>query len=289
MYKMYKKKTLTEATPWTPEFDMTLVSVSEADKLSGSPKVGDMIARNPNNPDDLWLIEANTFAETYEPVVEDTTTPVVVDAQVEAVNITPAVIVENTVSNAEGTDAEEYTIGGQLTVYEIDEDVASYVVDRAKVSEMLEDIKMVSLPVDARVEIMNGMTEVHGLIADSLVNADTNSIEITKDIFRERVILHTIPVINGVLIKNELPKVSLLIDSEKSEKLFILDEEENVLNLVLSIDYAGKTFSLSSPDWDFISMLRGKVELISTEVVEAVLPVTSDAKEAIATADKVTA
>ena len=69
MYKLFKKKTLTEVTPYTPEFDMSLVSVSEADKLTGSPKEGDMIARNPNNPDDLRLIEANTFAETYEPAV----------------------------------------------------------------------------------------------------------------------------------------------------------------------------------------------------------------------------
>ena len=32
------------------------VSISEADLNNGSPKIGDMIARNPKNHNDKWLV-----------------------------------------------------------------------------------------------------------------------------------------------------------------------------------------------------------------------------------------
>ena len=32
------------------------VSISEVDKQNGSPKIGDMIARNPKNHNDKWLV-----------------------------------------------------------------------------------------------------------------------------------------------------------------------------------------------------------------------------------------
>lgn len=62
----YKRKGLTEATPWTPEVDMTRVSVSQSDKENGSPKIGDMIARNPKNHEDMWLIAAKYFEDNLE-------------------------------------------------------------------------------------------------------------------------------------------------------------------------------------------------------------------------------
>ena len=46
-YKQYRRKGYSEMTEWVEGFDMTNVSVSEADKLNGSPKKGDMIAINP--------------------------------------------------------------------------------------------------------------------------------------------------------------------------------------------------------------------------------------------------
>ena len=46
---------------------MTRVSVSAADKENGSPKPGDMIARNPKNHADQWLVAAKYFAENLEP------------------------------------------------------------------------------------------------------------------------------------------------------------------------------------------------------------------------------
>jgi len=55
-------------TPWTPGFDMVAVSISAADKANGSPKAGDMIARNPLNHDDLWLVAAAYFFANFAPV-----------------------------------------------------------------------------------------------------------------------------------------------------------------------------------------------------------------------------
>ena len=42
------------------------ISVSEADARTGSPKAGDMIARNPKNHADRWLVEAQFFAANFE-------------------------------------------------------------------------------------------------------------------------------------------------------------------------------------------------------------------------------
>ena len=46
-FAQYRRKGLSEMMPWTPDIDMSRVSVSEADKENGSPREGDMIARNP--------------------------------------------------------------------------------------------------------------------------------------------------------------------------------------------------------------------------------------------------
>jgi hypothetical protein len=63
----YKRKGVSEMRPWVPGFDMTQVSVSPADKENGSPKAGDMIARNPKNHADQWLVAAKYFTENLEP------------------------------------------------------------------------------------------------------------------------------------------------------------------------------------------------------------------------------
>ncbi|WOD45011.1 hypothetical protein [Hwangdonia lutea] len=42
------------------------VSISEADLKAGSPKIGDMIARNPNNHDDKWLVAKAYFDDNFE-------------------------------------------------------------------------------------------------------------------------------------------------------------------------------------------------------------------------------
>jgi hypothetical protein len=47
--------------------DLAGVSVSAEDRKAGSPRAGDMIARNPKNHADQWLISAAYFAENFEP------------------------------------------------------------------------------------------------------------------------------------------------------------------------------------------------------------------------------
>jgi hypothetical protein len=63
---LYRRSQIAELTPWTTDLDMTRVSVSAPDKEAGSPKAGDMIARNPKNHDDQWLIAAAYFADNFE-------------------------------------------------------------------------------------------------------------------------------------------------------------------------------------------------------------------------------
>jgi len=42
------------------------VSVSVEDRKDGSPLVGDMIARNPDNHKDMWLVAATYFKANFE-------------------------------------------------------------------------------------------------------------------------------------------------------------------------------------------------------------------------------
>jgi hypothetical protein len=42
------------------------ISVSQVDLEKGSPKAGDMIARNPNNHNDQWLVSEQYFKDNFE-------------------------------------------------------------------------------------------------------------------------------------------------------------------------------------------------------------------------------
>lgn len=67
-WKKYKRKGLSEMRPYSMgELLPSCVSISEADRLNGSPKEGDMIARNPNNPSDQWLVAKRYFEDNLEP------------------------------------------------------------------------------------------------------------------------------------------------------------------------------------------------------------------------------
>ena len=67
----YTKKKLQELIPWTPDLPMGLVSVSVFDKNNGSPKKGDLIAINPEDATDMWLV-AESFARDYYHYVGET-------------------------------------------------------------------------------------------------------------------------------------------------------------------------------------------------------------------------
>lgn len=67
-FVQYRRKQIAELRPWSPGDDMTGISVSVEDRKAGSPKAGDMIARNPKNHADQWLVAAAYFADNFEPV-----------------------------------------------------------------------------------------------------------------------------------------------------------------------------------------------------------------------------
>jgi hypothetical protein len=67
MSKLYRKKANPiEMDEWKPGDEVVGVSVSETDRQAGSPKAGDMIARNPENADDRWLVSKAYFEKNYE-------------------------------------------------------------------------------------------------------------------------------------------------------------------------------------------------------------------------------
>ena len=44
------------------------VSISDADLSKGSPKLGDMIARNPKSHNDQWLVAEQYFKDNFEAI-----------------------------------------------------------------------------------------------------------------------------------------------------------------------------------------------------------------------------
>lgn len=69
-FTRYRRKQIAELRPYKPGEDLTGVSISAADRAAGSPRAGDMIARNPTNHADRWLVAAQYFADNFEPVIE---------------------------------------------------------------------------------------------------------------------------------------------------------------------------------------------------------------------------
>ena len=68
IFQRYRRTQIAEMCPWTPDVDMVDISVSVVDREAGSPKEGDMIARNPKNHADQWLVAAQYFADNFEPI-----------------------------------------------------------------------------------------------------------------------------------------------------------------------------------------------------------------------------
>ncbi len=68
-FKKYRRKQIAELRPYVPGEELSdRVSISQADRDAGSPKKGDMIARNPDNHDDQWLVSQEYFESNFEPV-----------------------------------------------------------------------------------------------------------------------------------------------------------------------------------------------------------------------------
>lgn len=70
-FKKYKRSNIAEMREYqVGEILDGIVSISEADLKNGSPKPGDMIARNPKNHTDQWLVAAAYFADNFEEVTK---------------------------------------------------------------------------------------------------------------------------------------------------------------------------------------------------------------------------
>lgn len=66
-FKEYRRKNVSEMRPYIEGETLdSKVSISEADKKNGSPKAGDMIARNPKNHKDQWLVAKAYFEDNLE-------------------------------------------------------------------------------------------------------------------------------------------------------------------------------------------------------------------------------
>jgi len=65
--KLYRKKQLQPMSPYIEGNELPPnCSVSEFDLENGSPKEGDMIAYNPNDYTDTWLVAGEFFRDNYE-------------------------------------------------------------------------------------------------------------------------------------------------------------------------------------------------------------------------------
>lgn len=72
-FKQYKRRKIAELRPVTneeieegrQELMQKGISISIADQVNGSPKEGDMIARNPKNYNDQWLVNSQYFKENF--------------------------------------------------------------------------------------------------------------------------------------------------------------------------------------------------------------------------------
>jgi hypothetical protein len=66
-FKKFRRSQIAELRPYEEgETLPSLVSISAADKKAGSPKPGDMIARNPKDHEDQWLVAKAYFEANFE-------------------------------------------------------------------------------------------------------------------------------------------------------------------------------------------------------------------------------
>ena len=66
-FAKYRRKQIAHLRPFVEGESLEGVSVAEVDRKAGSPKAGDMIARNPKNHEDQWLVAAEYFKDNFEP------------------------------------------------------------------------------------------------------------------------------------------------------------------------------------------------------------------------------
>lgn len=65
-YLRFRRTQIAEMMPWREGYSIEGISVSEEDRKNGSPEEGDMIARNPANHNDRWLVAKEYFEANFE-------------------------------------------------------------------------------------------------------------------------------------------------------------------------------------------------------------------------------
>jgi hypothetical protein len=67
-FRQFRRKQIAELRPYIVAESMDNISISAPDKEAGSPKPGDMVARNPKNHADMWLVAKQYFHDNFEEV-----------------------------------------------------------------------------------------------------------------------------------------------------------------------------------------------------------------------------
>ena len=67
MFKQYRRNTIAELRPYVPGEDLAPISVGDNCTEAGGPVEGDMVARDPSNHADQWIVLASYFAEHFVP------------------------------------------------------------------------------------------------------------------------------------------------------------------------------------------------------------------------------
>ena len=65
-YKKFNNTTVFEITKWDEDFIMSGVLIGPADVENGSPKKGDVIARDPKDHSQKWLINKSDFKSNFK-------------------------------------------------------------------------------------------------------------------------------------------------------------------------------------------------------------------------------
>lgn len=66
-FTKFRRKQVVELRPYEAGESTVGIRIHPVDAKDGSPKVGDMIARDPDDHNDQWLVPARIINKLYEP------------------------------------------------------------------------------------------------------------------------------------------------------------------------------------------------------------------------------
>ena len=66
VFQKYRHTQIIEMRPYVLDEPIKQIRVPAQDRENGHPKVGDMIARSQQSPDDLWLVASPYFVCSFE-------------------------------------------------------------------------------------------------------------------------------------------------------------------------------------------------------------------------------